>query len=93
MSKITEIKKVAVETLFWPACPVDDDYCFNAIMNASMIDDKFQDDHAVYLHESYKKLCTTKDIKELLINKAIKLTELVYGVDVKQAKNMLKKEQ
>ncbi|WP_269446398.1 hypothetical protein [Erwinia tasmaniensis] len=28
---ITEIKKIAVEMLFWPACPVDDDYCFDAI--------------------------------------------------------------
>lgn len=88
---ITEIKKISVETLFWPACPVDDDYGFNAIMNASVIDKKFQNDHAVYLHEAYKELCTTKDIKEILIKKAIRLTELLYDVDVKQAKEILKR--
>lgn len=29
---LTEAKKMAVEMMFWPACPVDDDYCFDAIM-------------------------------------------------------------
>ena len=32
---INEAKKIAVEMMFWTACPVDDDNCFDAIINAS----------------------------------------------------------
>jgi hypothetical protein len=42
---LTEAKKMAVEMMFWPACPVDDDYCFDAIMYTSVIDRKFEDEH------------------------------------------------
>lgn len=42
---LTEAKKMAVEMMFWPACPVDDDYCFDAIMYTSVIDKKFEDEH------------------------------------------------
>ena len=44
---LTEAKKMAVEMMFWPACPVDDDYCFDAIMYTSVIDRKFEDEHGV----------------------------------------------
>lgn len=55
--------------MFWPACPVDDDYCFDAIMYTSVIDRKFEDEHGVYLHQVYKELCSTPELKKFLKRK------------------------
>lgn len=89
---ITEIKKIAVEIMFWPACPVDDDYCFDAIMQASVIDRKFEDEHGIYLHEAYKKICTTTDIKKTLKNRAVKLIAFKYEIEMELANKILMKE-
>ncbi|ENC50197.1 hypothetical protein ECP02999174_5331 [Escherichia coli P0299917.4] len=82
---------MAVEMMFWPACPVDDDYCFDAIMYTSVIDKKFEDEHGVYLHQVYKELCSTPELKKLLKKKAIKLIAFKYDIDLDSANKILMK--
>lgn len=89
---INEVKKMAVEMMFWPACPVDDDYCFDAIMQASVVDRKFEDEHGIYLHEAYREICTTPDIKAALKKRAVKLIAFKYEIDPALANKMLMKE-
>lgn len=89
---INEVKKMAVEMMFWPACPVDDDYCFDAIMRASVIDRKFEDEHGIYLHEAYREICTTSDIKNVLKKKTVKLLAFRCEIEPAQANKMLMKE-
>lgn len=89
ISKITEIKKIAVETRFWLAGPIDNDCGFGALMKATVIDKKFQDDNAIYLHGTYKDLCSTEVIKYVVRKKAIKLIELLYDVEQEKAEQLL----
>ncbi|WP_407213234.1 hypothetical protein [Enterobacter hormaechei] len=98
ISKITEIKKIAVETRFWLAGPIDNDCGFGALMKATVIDKKFQDDNAIYLHGTYKtiylhgtykNLCSTEVIKDVVRKKAIKLIELLYDVEHGKAEKIL----
>ena len=88
---LTEAKKMTVEMMFWPACPVDDDYCFDAIMYTSVIDKKFEDEHGVYLHQVYKELCSTPELKKLLKKKTIKLIAFKYDIDLDSANKILMK--
>lgn len=88
---LTEAKKMAVEMMFWPACPVDDDYCFDAIMYTSVIDRKFEDEHGVYLYQVYKELCSTPELKKFLKKKAIKLIAFKHDIDLDSANKILMK--
>ncbi len=83
---LTEAKKMAVEI-----CPVDDDYCFDAIMYTSVIDRKFEDEHGVYLHQVYKELCSTPELKKFLKKKAIKLIAFKHDIDLDSANKILMK--
>ncbi|HDW3974331.1 TPA: hypothetical protein RMT54_005315 [Escherichia coli] len=88
---INEVKKMAVEMMFWLACPVDDDNCFDAIMQTSEINRAFEDKHAIYLHPIYRELCSTEDIKRALIRKAIKLIAFRYDIDDDSARKIFMK--
>ncbi|WP_261667092.1 hypothetical protein [Erwinia mallotivora] len=88
-NKIVIIKRIAVETLFWPACPLDDDHCFDRIMQAEVIDKAFQDRHALYLHRSDRKPSDTQRIKNSLRKTAIQLVILVANVTPEVAETIL----
>ncbi|ELF4222194.1 hypothetical protein QO647_004430 [Salmonella enterica] len=90
-NKIVQIKRLAVKTMFWPACPIDDDYCYDRIMKADMIDKAFQDQHAIYVHDAYKSLCTTDSIKKAVRKAAIQLVVLMGDVTPEVAETILNK--
>ncbi len=79
-NKIVIIKRLAVETLFWPACPLDDDHCFDRIMRADVLDKAFQDRQALYLHRADRNIYDTQRIKDSLRKAAIQL--VILGADV-----------
>ncbi|HHG2504454.1 hypothetical protein R9K85_01925 [Escherichia coli] len=90
-NKIVQIKRLAVKTMFWPACPIDDDYCYDRIMNADMIDKAFQDQHAIYVHDAYQTLCSTDSIKKAVRKTAIQLVVLMGDVTPEVAETILNK--
>lgn len=86
---INEAKKMAVEMMFWIACPVDDDNCFDAIMNASKIDRAFEDKYGVYLHPIYKDLLSTVQIKSALKKRAIKIISFKCDINEDSSRKIL----
>lgn len=86
---INEAKKIAVEMMFWTACPVDDDNCFDAIMNASKIDRKFEDKHGIYLHPIYRDLLSTDQIKSALKKRAINIISFKCDINEDSARKIL----
>ena len=86
---INEAKKIAVERMFWTACPVDDDNCFDAIMNASKIDRAFEDKYGVYLHPIYRDLLSTDQIKSALKKRAIKIISFKCDINEDSARKIL----
>ncbi|EER8289284.1 hypothetical protein [Escherichia coli] len=86
---INEAKKMAVEMMFWTACPVDDDNCFGAIMNASKIDRAFEDKYGVYLHPIYRDLLSTIQIKSALIKRAIKIISFKCDINEDSSRKIL----
>lgn len=72
---INEVKKIAVEMMFWTTCPVDDDNCFDAIMNVSKIDRNFEDKYGfffirftgIYDQQSNKKRSEKENNKNSLL--------------------------
>lgn len=88
-NSVVIIKRFAVKTLFWPACPLDDDHCFDRIMQAEVIDKAFQDRHALYLHRSDRKPSDTQRIKNSLRKTAIQLVILVANVTPEVAETIL----
>lgn len=86
---INEAKKMAVEMMFWTACPVDDDNCFDAIMNASKIDRAFEDKYGVYLHPIYKDLLSTVQIKSALKKRAIKIISFKCDINENSSRKIL----
>lgn len=86
---INEAKKMAVEMMFWTACPVDDDNCFDAIMNASKIDRAFEDKYGVYLHPIYKDLLSTVQIKSALKKRAIKIISFKCDINEDSSRKVL----
>lgn len=87
--KILQIKRLAVKTMFWPACPIDDDYCYDRIMSADIIDQAFQDRHAIYVHSAYLELCNTDNIKKGVRETAIALVILMGDVTPEIAETIL----
>ncbi|MBL0875100.1 hypothetical protein HLB02_17130 [Serratia nevei] len=87
--KIVQIKRVAVQTVFWAACPIDDDYCYDRIMSASLIDKAFQDRNAIYVHDAYQTLCDTAGIKQIVRKTAIRLVILMENVSPEVAETIL----
>ncbi|MDK6891476.1 hypothetical protein QP278_23085 [Escherichia coli] len=87
--KIVQIKRVAVKTVFWTACPMDDDYGYDRIMSASMIDRTFQDKHAIYVHDAYEKLCDTNGIKQIVRDAGVRLVILMENVTPEVAETIL----
>ncbi|EFI6095777.1 hypothetical protein HUI25_004993 [Escherichia coli] len=86
---INEAKKMAVEMMFWTACPVDDDNCFDAIMNASKIDRAFEDKYGVYLHPIYRDLLSTVQIKSALKKRAIKIISFKCDINEDSSRKIL----
>ncbi|MGT5687161.1 hypothetical protein ACRWYK_21755 [Escherichia coli] len=86
---INEAKKMAVEMMFWTACPVDDDNCFDAIMNASKIDRAFEDKYGVYFHPIYKDLLSTVQIKSALKKRAIKIISFKCDINEDSSRKIL----
>lgn len=86
---INEAKKMAVEMMFWTACPVDDDNCFDAIMNASKIDRAFEDKYGVYLHPIYSDLLSTIQIKSALKKRAIKIISFKCDINEDSSRKIL----
>ncbi|MDC9582085.1 hypothetical protein PSI15_11000 [Xenorhabdus sp. PR6a] len=90
-NSVVIIKRFAVKTLFWPACPLDDDHCFDRIMRADVIDMAFQDRHALYLHRADRNNSDTQRIKNSLRKAAIQLVILVADVTPEVAETILNK--
>ncbi|GDD21724.1 hypothetical protein HmCmsJML254_04602 [Escherichia coli] len=86
---INEAKKMAVEMMFWTACPVDDDNCFDAIMNASKIDRAFEDKYGVYLHPIYRDLLSTVQIKSALKKRAIEIISFKSDINEDSSRKIL----
>ncbi|KXR86526.1 hypothetical protein [Escherichia coli] len=86
---INEAKKMAVEMMFWTACPVDDDNCFDAIMNASKIDRAFEDKYGVYLHPIYRGVLSTVQIKSALKKRAIKIISFKCDINEDSSRKIL----
>ncbi|HAX5097847.1 TPA: hypothetical protein QHM88_005026 [Escherichia coli] len=86
---INEAKKMAVEMMFWTPCPVDDDNCFDAIMNASKIDRAFEDKYGVYLHPIYRDLLSTIQIKSALKKRVIKIISFKCDINEDSSRKIL----
>ncbi|WP_089576278.1 hypothetical protein [Escherichia coli] len=86
---INEAKKMAVEMMFWTACPVDDDNCFDAIMNASKIDRAFENKYGVYLHPIYRDLLSTVQIKSALKKRAIEIISFKCDINEDSSRKIL----
>ncbi|HFH0422597.1 TPA: hypothetical protein ACGHLA_000547 [Salmonella enterica subsp. enterica serovar Bovismorbificans] len=86
---VQALKRHAVAQVFWPAGPVDDDFCYDKIISSACINQTFQDENALFLFKPYKNMVDNKDIQPFLESKYQSLYSIVSdknGLDIGKVK-------
>lgn len=87
--QIIHIKRMAMATAFWLACPLDDDSGYDRLMKITSMQDVIEGEFgSIYLHDFLKNL-DYEEVINFVRKGAIKLVQSIAGCTTKEAESAL----